>query len=76
MIEMAQTISEKVINEVYKRLNRDTEASGYHLNPDIEHTKALVESLLVNEKRYGYWVCPCRLSDGEKKRRSGYNMSL
>ena len=28
---------------------------------------ALVEGLLVNEDRYGYWACPCRLAAGVKE---------
>ncbi|MFA5867088.1 MAG: ferredoxin-thioredoxin reductase catalytic domain-containing protein [Actinomycetota bacterium] len=35
---------------------------GYYLNPDVEFTRALLESLLVNEERYGYQACPCRLA--------------
>jgi len=52
---------------LYEKLKKEAEAGGYHLNPDVEFTKALVESLLVNEKRYGYWNCPCRLSSGKKE---------
>jgi ferredoxin-thioredoxin reductase catalytic subunit/rubredoxin len=26
-----------------------------------------VESLIINEKIYGYWACPCRLADGKKE---------
>ena len=38
---------------------------GYFLNPDAETTDALLESLLVNEDRYGYPFCPCRLATGD-----------
>jgi len=61
-------ISNKTIDNKYKILNRDAESGGYHLNPDIEFTKELVKGLLVNEKRYGYWSCPCRLASGEKSK--------
>jgi ferredoxin-thioredoxin reductase catalytic chain len=54
-------------DKLFERLNRDAEASGYHLNPDVEFTRSLVEGLLVNEKRYGYLSCPCRLADGTRK---------
>ena len=46
-------------------LDRDAGASGYHLNPDIEFTEALAEGLLVNEERFGYRSCPCRLASGD-----------
>uniref|UniRef100_A0A7C6EAL9 ferredoxin:thioredoxin reductase n=1 Tax=candidate division WOR-3 bacterium TaxID=2052148 RepID=A0A7C6EAL9_UNCW3 len=63
MIEPSQT----EIDRLYERLKDEAEASGYHLNPDIEFTKALIRSLLINEKRYGYWACPCRLAEGSKE---------
>jgi ferredoxin-thioredoxin reductase catalytic subunit len=60
-------ISDKEVDEQYERLNADTEAGGYHLNPDVEFTKQLVRGLLVNERRYGYRNCPCRLASGNKE---------
>jgi ferredoxin-thioredoxin reductase catalytic subunit len=60
-------VTEEEINKLYERLKREAEASGYHLNPDMEHTKELVKGLLTNEKRYGYWACPCRLASGVKE---------
>jgi ferredoxin-thioredoxin reductase catalytic subunit len=54
------------VQRLYKKLDTEAEASGYHLNPDIEFSKDLVKSLLINEKRYGYWSCPCRLAQGDK----------
>lgn len=59
-------ISVDKVNVLYNRLNAEAEKGGYHLNPDAEFTKELVESLLVNEERYGYWACPCRLAAGDK----------
>ena len=54
------------VDRLYSKLNKAAEASGYHLNPDEEFTKDLVEGLLVNEERYGYWACPCRLASGKQ----------
>jgi ferredoxin-thioredoxin reductase catalytic subunit len=55
------------IDALHERLEREAEASGYHLNPDLEFTRGLVEGLLTNERRYGYWACPCRLAIGDKQ---------
>ena len=63
--EIAVTPDE--VDKLYKRLNREAEAGGYHLNPDVEFTKELVKGLLINEKRYGYQSCPCRLALGVKE---------
>ncbi len=60
-------ISEERINKVYERLNKYAESKGYHLNPDTEFTKELVKGLLVNQERYGYWACPCRLASGKRE---------
>jgi len=55
------------INRLYERLNQEAEAAGYHLNPDAAMTRELLNGLLVNEKRYGYRACPCRLASGVKE---------
>ncbi len=54
------------IDRLYEQLNREAEEGGYHLNPDTHFTKDLVRSLLVNEQRFGYPACPCRLASGDK----------
>jgi ferredoxin-thioredoxin reductase catalytic chain len=59
-------IPDTLVDETVMRLEKEALASGYHLNPDREFTRDLVEGLLVNERRYGYWNCPCRLSKGDK----------
>jgi ferredoxin-thioredoxin reductase catalytic subunit len=57
-------VSEEAVSKLFERLKKDAEAYGYHLNPEVGFTKELVKGLLINEKRYGYWNCPCRLSSG------------
>jgi ferredoxin-thioredoxin reductase catalytic subunit len=64
----ARDISQEDIDKLYERLNREAQAGGYNLNPDVEFTKGLVEGLLINEGRYGYWACPCRLAEGEREK--------
>jgi ferredoxin-thioredoxin reductase catalytic subunit len=60
-------ISLEEVEHLFKRLDREAEAGGYHLNPDTAFTKELVWGLLVNEKRYSYRACPCRLASGRKE---------
>jgi len=59
-------VSPEEVDRLFQRLHKEAEAGGYHLNPDTPFTKDLVKGLLVNEKRYGYWACPCRLASGHK----------
>ena len=54
------------VSRLNKTLSEEAESGGYHLNPDEEITLELVKGLLVNEKRYGYRACPCRLASGDK----------
>ncbi|MHC4182951.1 MAG: ferredoxin-thioredoxin reductase catalytic domain-containing protein [Planctomycetota bacterium] len=60
-------ITKVEIDKLYERLHQEAEAGGYHLNPDVEFTGNLVKSLIINERRYGYWACPCRLASGNKR---------
>jgi ferredoxin-thioredoxin reductase catalytic chain len=61
------TIPDEKVDALYEQLDREAEASGYHLNPERESTRELVKGLLINEQRYGYWACPCRLAAGDKQ---------
>jgi ferredoxin-thioredoxin reductase catalytic chain len=54
------------VEELFVRLDREAESAGYHLNPDRKFTLGLIEGMLVNERRHGYWACPCRLASGVK----------
>jgi ferredoxin-thioredoxin reductase catalytic subunit len=61
-MNLRTTVSEEEVARVYSRMNKEAEENGYHLNPDIEFTRSLVRGILINEKRYGYGSCPCRIS--------------
>ena len=50
---------------VRQRAEADARTYGYHLNPDPDFLKDLLEGLKKNEERYGYPSCPCRLASGK-----------
>ena len=56
----------KEVDALYEKLEREAKAGGYNLNPDREFTRALMEGLLTNVKRYGYMACPCRRAAGDR----------
>ncbi len=60
-------IEEKKIKKLFLEKEQEARRSGYFLNPDKEFTNQLLESLLINEERYGYQSCPCRLSVGKRQ---------
>jgi ferredoxin-thioredoxin reductase catalytic subunit len=61
---MSDEPSEIEVESHYHKVKEEAESSGYHLNPDVEFTKELLKSILINKKRYGYGACPCRLASG------------
>ena len=62
-----QDIAAAEIDRLYEKLFREAESAGYHLNPDVDSSKELVKGLIINERRYGYRACPCRLASGKKE---------
>ncbi len=62
-----EEISQIEIDRLVQRLKQRAQKTGYYLNPDGEFTNFLVNSLIINEKRYGYWACPCRLASGNRQ---------
>ncbi len=52
------------VQETKRRVESDAMSGGYFLNPDVEFLNDLLEGLTVNEERYGYPSCPCRVATG------------
>ena len=48
-------------------LDGEARSRGYNLNPDESMTLPLCDGLLVNQARYGYQSCPCRLAAGNRE---------
>ncbi len=46
-------------------LMREAKSHGYTINPDKQVVEEILTGLAVNEKRYGYKACPCRLATGK-----------
>jgi ferredoxin-thioredoxin reductase catalytic chain len=59
-------LKEVDVEKLYKKLDKEAESGGYHLNKNADFVRDLVKGLMVNEKRYGYQSCPCRLATGKK----------
>ena len=60
-----ENIPDKEVRSLTDQLVREAESGGYHINPDMDITLGLVKGLMVNEQRYGYRSCPCRLASGD-----------
>jgi ferredoxin-thioredoxin reductase catalytic subunit len=59
-------VSDEEVEKEYLKLKGEAEENGYFLNNDLFFSKELVRSLLINQKRYGYQACPCRLASANK----------
>ena len=46
------------------KLRNEASAGGYNINPNEDDLKVIIEGYLVNETKYGYPACPCRLPSG------------
>lgn len=62
---MGAGITPEQVKKRARELEQDADKAGYHLNADPAFSEGLVEGLLINETRYGYESCPCRLSYGD-----------
>ncbi len=63
----SSSVTDGAVDALHEKLNREAEANGYHLNPDVDFAKSLARGMLTNQERYGYWSCPCRLAAGERQ---------
>lgn len=59
-------MSASTVADLYATLKAEGEKAGYFLNPDKAFVLELLEGLLVNEQRFGYRACPCRLASGDR----------
>ena len=51
---------------ILERMRKDAKENGYHLCPEEELLKNLLDGLATNEERFGYGSCPCRIPSGLK----------
>jgi ferredoxin-thioredoxin reductase catalytic chain len=59
-------VTQSDVDALCNKIRAEAIASGYFLNPDEEFTRDLISSLIINDRRYGYPSCPCRLAEGTR----------
>lgn len=52
------------LEAVRRRAEADAKSYGYYLTPQADLLQGFLEGLKTNEDRYGYPLCPCRLTSG------------
>jgi len=53
------------IEQLWQRAESDARTYGYSQHPNPDFLRDLLEGLKLNEERYGYLSCPCRLASGK-----------
>lgn len=53
------------IGKMHEWLTQEAKSHDYRINPDQKVTDDILYGLALNEKRYGYKACPCRLATGK-----------
>jgi ferredoxin-thioredoxin reductase catalytic chain len=65
-VDYAMPIDEEV-EKLYIKMDREAKHTGYNINPDAKFAKDLIRGIIINERRYGYGSCPCRLAASNKE---------
>ncbi len=60
-------MAEKTHAEVMRFATMVAAKQGWVLNPDASFVELLVEGLGTNWNRYGYFLCPCRDTEGSRE---------
>lgn len=53
--------------QLHDTLKKLQEAKGYYFCTETDMVMSILEQMLDLKKRYGYLVCPCRLSSGQRE---------
>lgn len=56
------------MGKAYDEFKKQSEETGYYVNPDVEFVEMLLENIQTNIDRYGYGACPCRLASGDREK--------
>jgi ferredoxin-thioredoxin reductase catalytic subunit len=59
---------QKNIEDTKKFVSLVANKQGWKLNSDDEFIGDIIEGLMVNYNRYGFYMCPCRDSWGEREK--------
>ena len=59
---------QKNIEDTKKFVSLVANKQGWKLNSDKEFISDIIEGLMINYNRYGFYMCPCRDSWGEREK--------
>ena len=59
--------TDEEVEKLYIKMDKEAKQTGYNINPDAKFAKDLIRGIIINERRYGYGSCPCRLAASNKE---------
>ena len=60
-------MADRTLDQTRQFIRNVAEKRGWVPNPDESFVESLAEGLTVNVNRYGYYLCPCRDGEGDRK---------
>jgi len=57
----------KTREDIVRFIGMVVQKQNWRLNPDAEFLSYLIDGLLINYNRYGYFSCPCRDAVGNRE---------
>ena len=61
-------MSDEDIKAYRKGLEAVCRRAGFYLNPENSFTDELIKGIIINNRRYGYESCPCRLAKNDRQK--------
>ena len=60
-------MKERSQEDTLRFIDKAAAHNGWVPNPDRDFVGVLAEGLTTNANRYGYYLCPCRDGDGDRR---------
>lgn len=60
-------MAERSLQDTHNFIVKAAQHNGWKPNPDTEFVATIAAGLTTNVNRHGYYLCPCRDGDGDRK---------
>ena len=60
-------MAERSLQDTQRFIVKAAQYNQWKPNPDTEFVATIAEGLTTNVNRHGYYLCPCRDGDGDRK---------
>ncbi len=57
----------RTLQQTEEFIHNAAEHYGWAANPDDDFRRTIAEGLTTNANRFGYYLCPCRDGDGDRR---------